>query len=72
MTLNPSLDLNLVDIIEAIEPNNKDPVIDAKMIIGIVINEKLLEPENTGNAMNAIKAALTNPTIPIVTSLLRI
>lgn len=39
ITLNPSLDRNLVEIIEANEPNNTDPVIAPKIMIGIVTNE---------------------------------
>ena len=36
MTLNPSLDRNLVDIIDAIEPKRIEPTIDAKIRNGIV------------------------------------
>ena len=38
-TLNPSLERNRVEIIDASEPNNIDPVIAPKIIIGIVTNE---------------------------------
>jgi len=37
ITLNPSLDLILVEIIDAIEPNKREPTIDANTMIGIVV-----------------------------------
>ncbi len=39
ITLNPSLERNLVEIIDANEPNNTDPVIAPKIMIGIVTSE---------------------------------
>ena len=47
-TLNPSLERNLVEIIDANEPNNIDPVIAQKIIIGIVTNENSTDSKNTG------------------------
>ena len=48
ITLNPSLDLNLVDIIDAIDPNKSEPTIEAKTIIGIV-NTLNSTDSNTNN-----------------------
>ena len=47
-TLNPSLERNRVEIIDASEPNNIDPVIAPKIIIGIVTNENSTDSKNTG------------------------
>ena len=44
ITLNPSLDRNLVEIIDAIEPNKIEPVIAAKIMIGIVVIENSIYP----------------------------
>ena len=71
MTLNPSLDLSLVEIIDAIDPNKSEPTIEAKMIIGIVNTLNSAESKKTGNATKAIRVALTKPTIPIVQTLLK-
>ena len=70
ITLNPSLDRILVEIIEAIEPNKIEPVIAAKTIIGIVNRENSTDSKNTGYPTNAISVALIKPTIPMVTILL--
>ena len=55
VTLNPSLDLNLVEIIDAIEPNKTDPVMAAKIISGIVIKLNSIDLKKTGNPTKAIK-----------------
>jgi len=39
ITLNPSLERNLVEIIEANEPNRMDPTTAPKIRIGIVASE---------------------------------
>jgi hypothetical protein len=72
ITLNPSLERNLVEIIDAIEPNKIEPMIAAKIIIGMVIIVNSTDSKNTGYPTSAIKDALTNPTIPMVQILLKI
>ena len=57
---------------DAIEPNKTDPIIAAKIIIGIVIIVNSIDSKNTGYPTSAIKDALTNPTIPMVQILLKI
>ena len=48
ITLNPSLDFILVEIIDAIDPNKREPVTEAKTMIGIVSKENPLDSEKTG------------------------
>ena len=48
ITLNPSLERNLVDIIEAIDPNNIAPTTEANISKGIVTIEKSTDSKNTG------------------------
>ena len=42
ITLNPSLDFILVEIIDAIDPNKREPVTDAKIMIGKVSIENMM------------------------------
>ena len=65
-TLNPSLDLNLVDIIDAIEPKRIEPTTEAKTKSGIVKRLNSTDSKKSGYQTAVIKAALINPTIPIV------
>ena len=71
ITLNPSLERNRVEIIEAIEPKRIAPAIELKTISGIVIKMNYTDSKNTGYPTAIIKAALTKPTIAIVIILLR-
>ena len=48
ITLNPSLERNLVEIIEAIEPNKIAPAIEVKTISGFVIKLNYTDSKNTG------------------------
>ncbi len=48
ITLNPSLERNLAEIIEAIEPNNIAPTIELKTISGIVTRLNSTDWKNTG------------------------
>ena len=56
---------SLVAIIDAIDPNNTEPIIAAKINIGIVTKEKSTDSKNTGYPISAIKAALISPIIPM-------
>ena len=47
MTLKPSLERNLVEIIEAIEPNKIAPAIELNTISGIVTKLNLPVPKKT-------------------------
>jgi len=70
ITLNPSLERNLVEIIDAIDPNKIAPTTDANISKGMVTIEKSTDSKNTGYPTAVIKPALTKPMIPIVTILL--
>ena len=48
ITLNPSLERNLVEIIDAIDPNKIAPTTEANINKGIVIIEKSTDSKNTG------------------------
>ena len=48
MTLKPSLERNLVEIIEAIEPNKIAPAIELKIINGIVTRLNSTDSKKTG------------------------
>ena len=72
ITLNPSLERNRVEIIEAIEPKRIAPAIEVKIMSGIVIKLNSTDSKNIGYPTAVINAALTKPTIPIVAMLLRI
>ena len=66
MTLKPSLERNLVEIIDAMEPNKIEPTIEAKTRNGIVNKLNCTVLKNSGYPIDVIKAALSNPTIAIV------
>ena len=48
ITLNPSLERSLVEIIDAIDPNKIAPTTYAKISKGIVTTEKSTDSKNTG------------------------
>ena len=72
ITLNPSLDFNLVEIIDAIEPKRIEPVTDANTMRGIVNTLNSTDLKNSGYPTAVISAALTSPIIPMVYTLLSI
>jgi hypothetical protein len=72
VTLNPSLEEIFVEIMDAIEPNNIAPNIDAKTIIGTVIRLNSAKSENKINPIPVVKNALIIPIVPIVVMLARI
>ena len=48
ITLNPSLERNRVEIIEAIEPKRIAPAIEVKIMSGIVIKLNSTDSKNIG------------------------
>ena len=72
ITLNPSLERNLVEMIEAIEPKRIAPAIAVKIMSGIVTKLNSTDSKNTGYPPAVIYAPLTKPTIATVAMLLRI
>jgi hypothetical protein len=66
MTLNPSLDLSLVDMMDAIEPNKIEPTIEANIKNGIVSKLNWVDWKKSGNPIAVMSAALISPMIAIV------
>ncbi len=65
-TLNPSLDFNLVEMIDAMEPKSMAPVIEAKTTRGMVSTLNSTDLKNIGYPIAVINPADTSPMIPIV------